>query len=733
VAVLESHPERGLMSVTAANFWDWSPRVPSLAHVVGLGSLETSLVVRGAAVRVVGTKVTEPFFAVTGVAPALGRAFSEADFRGDGQVVIVSHGLRERSFGRAAGVLGTSVLLDGRPHTVVGVMPATFRPIGHSDVWVPWIMTATERAERRFHMVGVLARLQRGRTAAEAGRDLQAEYRALAAAHPTTTANWTGRVIPLRELLLGDSGRALTVLGSAVAAVLVVAAVNVVGLLLAWLTQRRQELLVRLALGATVGRIVRQLIVEALLWGSGGLIAGLALAAGFVRLFGAVGLSPALEYDFEPRIDVRVVVTMALFVGAMAALTAMVPAWLAARRARDLVPRRSAAADRWGQRAGIALQVAASLLLVCTAATLLSGFRRVADAAGARRSETLAVDLALTESRYADDESQGRFFARLLQALSTRPAITRAGAASYVPPSRIYGNVRFAIDGRDGPTETQTTLVSAVDPDALAMLGIAVQRGRGIEARDDDGAPHVGVISATLARHYWPNEDPIGRRITPVGADSALTIVGIVDDVRLPLSADPRAQSLLYVPYRQVPWPFMTVLIAPAGEPASAIAALREEIARIDPVQAAGQVRAVQEIQQEWMTQPRLRSRIVAVFGAAALLLTAIGLWARVSYGVASRTRELAIRQALGARRLDIVRATAGDALLVVAAGTAVGLACLRAIALAAQAVIAGLPPQDPVTVVLAVVAFVLLAVVSAAAPAARAGRVLASDALRAE
>lgn len=733
VAVMESHLERGLMSVTAANFWDWSGRVRALPHVVGLGHLEASLSGAGAPVRVVGTKVTDAFFAVMAVGPALGRAFGEADFRGDAPVVIVSQGLWERQFNGDPDALGAPVLLDGVAHTLVGVMPRSFKTIGNSDVWVPWIMTAAERAERRFHMVGVMARLHPGLTAVDAEHELQAMYAQLAIDHPETTGRWTARVVPLRDLLLGDSRRALQALGMAVVVLLVVASINLVGLSLTWVRARRQELVIRMALGASAGRVSRQFLAEAGVWASAGIVGGLWLAGVFVRLFGAVGVSPSLEYDFAPQVDLRVALVMAVLLAAMAVSTTALPAWIAANRATTLVTGRGTSTGRWAARFTLGLQVTLSIVLLGTAAAVLSGFQRAVDVVTPSSASVLAVDVSLAGTRYRDEPSHARYFERLLDALASRPEIASVGAASYVPPGRIYGNVRFSLEGHGEPTDSQTTLVSAVDARTFPILGIGVQRGRAIDARDADGAPPVAVISAALARRYWNAADPIGQRIVLAGDATPTTIVGIVDDARQPLATDARTESVVYVPYRQVPWPFMTVLIDPAGAAAPALAALREEAARLDPLQALSAARPVAEIRNEWMTQPRLRSNIVSLFGAAAMLLTVVGLWARVSWGVASRTREWAIRQAVGAQPREVVQAAVSEVLVVVTAGAALGAVLLPIASAAASAVVAGLPSPDVRAVFLAVVLFIGCAFASAYLPARMAGRIDPALALRAE
>ena len=384
------------------------------------------------------------------------------------------------------------MLLDGTAYTLVGVMPRGLKTIGNSDVWVPWIMSAQERAERRFHLVGVMARLAPGHRAESAERDLQSIYLQLQADRPDTNSQWTARVVPLRELMLGDSRQALFSLGTAVLALLLVACVNMGGLLMAWLRQRRPELALRLALGASTGRVVRQLLVETLTWAGAGLAGGLLLASAFVRLFGAVGTSPALEYDFEPAIDLRVVLGM----GAL----------LVADRGHDHA---SAGLDRQpaggGSRApprhghrpmGGAVRDRAAGRAVAGARmrprrVCWTGSARSPSLAGPPRVSVAGVDVSLAEGRYRDEASQARFFERLLDGLSRRSEIHAAAALSYVPPARIYGNVRFTIEGRATPSDALTALASATSPGAFEMLGIGIRRGRAIDDRDGADAPRV--------------------------------------------------------------------------------------------------------------------------------------------------------------------------------------------------------------------------------------------------
>src|SRR5262245_8024626 len=325
VAVMEAHPQRGLMAVTPANFLDWSTRVGSLRDTAGVYSVDVSLAGAGAAERVAGTRVTERFFDLWGVAPASGRTLQRADFTAREHVAVLGHALWRRRFGAGAGAIGAVVRIDGEAYTVVGVMPAGFHTVGNSEIWIPWLMTAGEQRERRFHLVSAIARLRDRVSAADAERELAAIYRQLQRDHPETTAEWTARVVPLRDLLLGDSTKALTVLGGAVLVLMIVAWINIAGLLLAWLPTRRHEFVVRIAVGADTTTVVRQLILETLVWAGAGTAGGLAIATSFVRLFGAAGVSTALPFDFDPRVDLRVIVAAAalLLVGVFA--TALIP------------------------------------------------------------------------------------------------------------------------------------------------------------------------------------------------------------------------------------------------------------------------------------------------------------------------------------------------------------------------------------------------------------------------
>jgi predicted permease len=735
VAVMEVHPQRGLMAVTPANFLDWSTHVSNLRDAAGAYAVDVSLAGLGVPERVAGTKVTERFFELWGVAPVIGRVLQRQDFAARERVAVIGHALWRRHFGASAGAVGTAIRIDGDAYTVIGVMPSSFRTVGGTEIWIPWLMSAEEQRERRFHLVGTIARLRDGATAADAERELATVYRTLQIDHPETTAEWTARVLPLRSLLLGDSTKALTVLGGTVVVLMIVAWINIAGLLLAWLPTRRHEFIVRMAVGAEASAVVRQLMIETLVWAGAGTGGGLVIATWFVRLFGAAGASTALPYDFDPRVDLRVIAAASALLLVSVVVTALIPCVLAVRQSRDLVPRRTWTPHQLGRRVTVALQFALSIVLLSATAGLLLRFHNLATVSTASVSSghRLAIEISLSEIRSADDAIDRLFFERLFAALATRGEIRAVAGASYVPPAVPLGNVRFSIEGRAASTDAQTALVSAVNAQAFALLGVPLLRGRLIEDRDNAASAHAAVISAALARRYWPDDDPIGRRIVLVGADKPITIVGVAGDVRQPLSHDPRAESVLYLSYQQNTWPFMTLLVEPSAGNAAAVAAIRQEVARLDPSQAIGAVRTLDEIRTEWLAQPRVQTTIVTLFAVATLLVTLVGLYARVAHSVVVRAREFAIRQALGARPGDVVRALTGEALIVVLAGVAGGFALLPLSTIALRRLLVEPPTLDGTVIGAAAFLLVAAALLSAYGPARGAGRLDTAQLLKSE
>ena len=680
VVVWETHPQRGRMAVAVANFIDWAPGLRSLAAVGGHTAVDATLGSGANAQRLGGVRVTPTYFGVWRLPALRGRVLNADDFRDNARVVVLSARVWRQTFGAAETVVGSTVRVDGEPHTVVGIMPAEASVVGRSDLWLPWTFSARQLTERRFHELGVFARLNGGVSAAEASAELASRYAQLALAHPDTTQGWSAKVEPLREAIVDAPPGATRLLTGAVLTTLAVAVLNIVALLLGWWPRRRQEFMTRRALGASTAAVVRQLTIEGTVMIGGGAIAGLGVARLFIDTFGAAVAPSTPWYAIEPALDHRLAAVSAVVLCLIVVAALVLPAWRMAASTGDLAPRRTPAGGA-ASHAAIALQIAAAFVLLVTATALLDSARRLAALAPTSPRDRIAIEVSLSDSRYPEEANQGAFFSRLIDAVRALPSVADIGAASYLPPTDALGNVRFDIDGRPDRSDTQTTAASAVDGPAFRLLGVRLLRGRLIDERDTPDAPPVAVISEALARRYWPAADPIGGRIRLVGVDAPYTIVGVVGDVRKPLSTDPRAETVMYFAFPQVPWPFMTLVVEPRGDAATVVAGIRRELARLDPDQATGPVRSLAALQSEWLVQPRLQSALVTLFGASTVLLTLAGLYARVTYAVAQRTKEAAVRQAVGATPARVTWLLMKRLMGGAAAGLAVGALTLPALA----------------------------------------------------
>jgi len=728
VAVIEQHADRGEMGVTPASFLDWSMATGAFDGVGGAYALDLSFATEGLPTRVAGASVTEGYFAAWQVPAALGRTLSADDF-GTGRAVVIDHAVWQEHYGGRLDVLGAPARIDGRVYTVVGVMPPTFRVPGTVHAWVPWVFSSDERRDRRSHLVGVVARLRAGTTPAAAARELETFYAGLRRAH-VVMDGWSPIVRPLRAVLLGDVSRALTLMGAAVACLITVALVNMVALLAGSWPARRREIAVRLTLGASIRQVVMPLVVEIGVWAVAGAGAGLGVAHGVIAVFSA--WLPALDrFAFLPRIDARLIAAVAVFLTVTLLAIALGPLLAFVRREADLSPRRHAPSGTRTRAVAATAQVAGAVVLLSLALTLAIGLRDLEGLAGVDEGR-LAMDVGLSELDAADDPRQRAFFATLLERVSARSEVAAVGAASYVPPTPPQGTYRFEVVGRPPDATLRAAVTSAVNGSAFTLLDVTPVRGRVLADSDGDGAPPAAVVSESFARRYLDG-DPLGQQLRLASVEAPLIIVGVVTDVPQPLAPDARIEALLYVPFRQVPWPFMTLLVEPRGDPAAAVRAVREEVRRLAPDQAAGEVRRLHGLRSRWLDPARSRTGLAGLFAVSATLLTLVGIYAAVARDVAARRREFAIRQALGATAARVVGSLTLHAGATTAAGALAGTALLVAVIAPLVGQSADVPAIDPATVALVPLAILAVAVATAYLPARRAAQADPSQALRVE
>ncbi len=731
VAVREAHPDRGEMAVTPASFNDWAGAMPAFAAVGGAYAVDVSFASTGLPERLAGSLVTEGFFDAWQVAPALGRHLQPSDFVA-GDAVVIGHRVWQTHYAGRSDVLGAVARIDGRPSTVVGVMPADFRLPGGGQLWMPWMMSSEERAERRFHLIGVIARLANAGQAARAERDLEVVYAGLRTTHPELDG-WRPIVRPLRAELVGDVSRSLVLVTASVGCLLAVGWVNLVALLAGAWPARRHEVMLRMALGASVRQVVAQFIVEIAVWAFAGSLLGLGIARVVIAVF-ASWLLGDLLFAFRPAIDARLIAAISAGLTVTLAAIAIGPLLAFVRRESDLTPRRHRPTGARLRFATGILQGAGSVVLLGLASSLVTGLGRLEAVAGPDSPRPrIAMNVTLSELEPADQARQRQFFDRLREALAARPEIAAVGMASYVPPTPPLGTARFEVVGRAASPIEQAAVAGAVDAGAFALLDLPVVKGRGIDNRDGPGGPQVAVVSEAFVRRYFPGEDALGQQLRVAGVAAPLTIVGIVADARQPLASDSRIEAVLYLSYRQVPWPFMTLLVEPRGDPASAGQLIRQEVARLAPDQATGDQSDLRVLRTAWLVPVRSRAWLVILFGATAGLLTLVGLYGGVTRDVASRVREFAIRQALGATPGQVTASLALRGVAATAAGAAIGAAVLLPTATRLLGQTADLPGVEPTSLAAVVVVMTAVSLVCAYLPARRAAHAAPRDALQSE
>ena len=723
-------------------FASLSAAVPWDVNLVGGGDPE----------RVHGQLVSADLFATLGVPAWKGRTFVAEDERaGHEHVVLVSHDLWQRR-GADPAVLGSALRLNGEPYTVVGVMPPGFRwgraygreAVG--DVWAPFVLTPARLSEdsRGDEFLDLYARLRPGSTPAQARADLAASAAVLAGRFPDrygADARWSLTAVPLQEAMVKPLRPTLLLLLGAVAVLLLAAASNVAGLLLARASGRRRETSVRAALGATRARLAREALAESAVLALLGGLAGSGLAAGLLSVLEALP-APALPRSGPLGVDARVMAFALAATLAAALVCGAMHAWQGSRADLMASLRATGPDGRSGgrstRRALVVVQTALALSLLVGAGLLVRTLQRLGEVpAGFRSAGVLSGRVQLPRSRYPDRPSRTRALSLALERLGGTAGVTAAGAVSELPLSGAANSGTFEIEGQDGTPASRlphAELWSAT-PGYFRVLAIPLLRGRLLDERDVDGAPPTVLISAALARRYFGDGDPLGRRIDFEG-DAAgrrwRTIVGVVGDVRdRSLNREPEPQ--LYVPYAQRATAGVFLVAAGARRAEDALHALRAAVRGADPELALFAVATLDEVVAESTRDRRLARAALGAFAVAALLLAALGLYGVMAQSVRERAGELGVRLALGATRRHLVATVLSDALRLVAAGLVLGAAFALAGSRLLQGFVFGIAVADPATYAAAAVLVLAVAAAACAHPAWHAARADPLLALRAE
>jgi len=682
-----------------------------------------------------------------GRVPYLGRDFTAADDEpGGGHVVMLGYGLWQRRFGGDRGVVGRTVRINGEGYTVVGVMPPDYEFPAGIELYAPLALDPDQWANRAARTYFVLARRAPGVDRRAAETAVAGLGTRLAASYPDVSTGYVMRAEPA-ERYFGDGPRPfMNVLLAASVLVLLIACADVANLLLSRATGRQRELAVRIALGASRLRIVRQQLTESVLIAVAGGGLGVLLAG-----WGLSGLAASVPVEVrayipgfgELHLDARaLVLTLAVAIGA-GVLFGIVPAFAAAKVDVQGSLKEGARGDVGGTRSSggrlrsalVVAEVALALMLLVASAQTYGTYRRLAlTDPGFRSDGVLTAGVTLPRADYPQDNNVVRFYRDLEGRLAALPGVTAVGATSVLPLSWNEDRRGVEVEGSPPrrPQDLPSIGVRLVSPGYLAALRVPLLEGRALTEQDDARAPAVAEVSDATAKFLWPGQDPIGKRFR-VGTDQWVQVAGVVGDVRANPLMGGDTRLVLYLPERQRPGRIMSLVLAASGDPERLAPLLQREIGVLDSRLAAGTVLPMGRVIGAALSPQSATAQTLVVAAVVALLLACIGLYGVMAYSVARRTQEIGVRVALGASAGGVVRLVLRHALTLTLAGVAIGVAGSLALSRGLQAILVGSKAGDPATLIAVALVLAAVAAMASAVPALRAARVDPMEALRSE
>jgi putative ABC transport system permease protein len=698
--------------------------------------------------------VTVRFFDTLRVTPTVGRTFLVSEGQpGVNQVAVISSTLWGRRFQSDPGVLGKTMTLDGKPVTVVGVMPDGFdfpRDIAPSamgrarpvELWTPIVLQPGDRSNA---FLRVVARLRSNVTIEQAQAEMDAVVSRVEEQVPLDRRTEGVRVVGLQQRIVQDVRPLLLVFFGAVGFLLVIACSNVANLLVARGATRQKEVALRAALGASRWRLVRQFLIESVLLASLGGLAGFVLAVQGVNELRTLIPPGSLPRIAEIVIDRR---TLA-FTMAISLLTGLffglIPALRSSRPDAGVTIRDLGATQTPRSRflsLLVASEVALTFVLLVSAGLLINSFWRLTNVGpGFEPERILTASVTLPEDAYPTSSAMTTFSSDVLERFQRAPGVARAAAINWLPLGGPLIMGTFRVEGLPQiPSAASMAVKPAISPDYFRTMGIPLVRGRTFDVRDREQAPGVAIVSDQLAQLLWPGTDPIGKRLTvgfgPPEQQPWLTVVGIAGDVKQTALGDATPPAI-YVPLFQAPRPFLlrnlTFVLRTAGDSTNVGPLIRREIRNVDPNLPFDRVETMQALLGDSVSEPRFRSTVLGLFAAAAVILVATGMLGVLAYSVARRTREIGLRMALGAQRIGVLRLVVGQALRMALAGLAVGLVAALALTRLLTRFLFDVQPTDPATFFAAAIVLMCSALLASYVPARRAATVDPLTALRTE
>jgi putative ABC transport system permease protein len=745
VLLRETYKGVGNVSVSYPNFLDWRQQSHSFSAMAVVNNVAFNLSGVAQPENIGGYAVSPNFLALVGVRPVLGRDFLPAEEKpGTAPVILLSYQLWQSHLGGDPAVIGRSITLDGRSFSIVGILPPAFRLLDRTDVLVPigvFAADLTDRGERGD--TDVVGRLSPGVRLSQAAVEMATITARLAAQYPQSNHGFGAHLESFREAFSGDTRLAALVLFGAVVFVLLIACVNVANLFLVRGAARAREIALRQAFGASRGRLIRQMLTESFVLAFCGGILGIILGA-----WGISGLGHLLPADSVQTMGVRMDLSVFLFASVTIILVAfafgLIPALQATHPDLQATLKeggRSATSASAPHRLRAALAVAetalALVLLVGAGLMLKSLYHLIQVSPGFQPARVLYMELDLRNDQYSKDPAILNFWQQVLDRVRVIPGVESAALGTGVPLTGNHRRSDITIEGlpTPGPGEFPHPDRHNVSAAYITTMGIPLLGGRNFSDADNETAPDVALINSTMARRFWTDGDPIGKRFLwghPGKDEKWITIVGVVADTKL-YGLDNPARLEVYSPYRQHPSADMNLVVRSPMDPASLTSAIRAAVAAIDKDQPIFDVHTMQQLVDDSISTRRLTLVLLGIFSALALMLAAIGIYGVMAYSVALRTQEIGIRMALGAQQKDVLRLILGQGARIAFFGVAIGLGAAAALARLLSSLLFSVSTSDPITFAAVSVLLLAIALLACYVPARRALRVDPIIALRYE
>ena len=751
IVIWETKLSKGIVQeqVSPPDYRDWVEQQQVFEQIAALREQPAVLTGGQLPERVETALISPGAFELLGVKAGLGRTFlSEEAEPGRNRVALLSYGFWERRFGGDPGILGKQAVVDGNSLTIVGVMPRGFRLLDTpSELWMPYTLDAKELSQRGFRTLRVIGRLKAGVSVDQASGEMRSIAGRIERQYADTNSGYSTKVVALRDQLVGDIGPTLWTLLGAVVFVLLIACANVASLLLARAGSRDKEIVLRMALGANPARVLRQLLTESVLLALAGGLLGLALAAWGVAMlaqFGPASLPRLAEINIDWRV-MAFTLTVSLATGIVFGLA---PALLTVRTDLNSVLKTSGRGNTGSRtralwrNALVTSEIASCVVLLTGAGLLIRSFLQLESVnPGFRPDHVLTMQIALPETRYSG-QKVALFYHQLVDRLHALAGVQYAGIARNLPLSGADASLNFVVENRpvESAAEQSRAKYRAASADYFAALGIPLVRGRFFDRTDGERTPGVVIINNTMARRFWPNEDPIGKRMK-AGFDGSqwCTVVGIVGDVKH-TGLDAATNAEMYYHYLQIPSELMgfvegtmTLVLRTQSEPNSMVAAARGEVQKLDPDLAVFNVKTMQDLVGGSLAGARFRTLLLGVFAGIALILAATGLYGVIAYAVTQRTNELGVRMALGAQKSDVLKMVVGEGAQLAAIGIGVGLVVAFPLMRIISRLLFGVNASDPLTFAATSSLILLVALTASYLPALKAIKVDPLVALRHE